>query len=614
MNIQELNSFKLSDAIRFHDKLNPRLFRGMHLDPIVKKQLLIIAKDFISEMGVTSMHVKDITISGSNAAYTYTEHSDLDLHILVDMSKLSNDEVYRELFSAKKTLYNESHDITIRNIPVELYVQDSNEPVISVGEYSLTNNKWIRWPTKRKANFDQTATKAKYDKLAKLIEVALHSENLEKIQNVLSIIKRYRQAGLDKAGEFGPENLAFKMLRSQGAITKLYDLRNKLHSQALTIETMYQINESIQIPMGRRGKATIKCPNYLYHNLRGRKLDKGGNIQGYSLSPHEKELMNLFPELSNNGYVWLSTVPYVDNAIKIDATRLDSDNLRFTGQQEGFLLHRGMIPNDAIVTSDMNEPKEVLVTEIERLPGRYVSGKADLESDPGKYPDDRLMHVPGNPALKYSVSIKGETMVIRVWNMNYGKDYKLNINNKRPGKLIAMLKLVKDVEFPSNKAVGVEFITVDEKFRKLGLARFMYGVVLKQLKYVLIAGDQQTPGGRRNWVSINQIPGIQVRGYVAVYEQELTTTHTAAKDAPDWDKKYAATKNKESAKNIDIIMGKLGAEYIGQARKSGPHYFAFDVVPNVNGKELEGYVKTRLSKVYGSEDYDYGIGLYAVAI
>ena len=47
---------------------------------------------------------------------------------------------------------------------------------------------------------------------------------------------RYRQAGLDKGGEFGPENLAYKILRKQGYITKLYDLRNKLHSARLSIE------------------------------------------------------------------------------------------------------------------------------------------------------------------------------------------------------------------------------------------------------------------------------------------------------------------------------------------------------------------------------------------
>ena len=246
MNLKELNSFKLSDAVTFHDKLNPKLWNGTKLRPEVREQLLKIAEDFLTELGVHDLDVKDITISGSNAAYSYTKYSDLDLHILVDMGNLPVDEVYRELFTAKKTIYNDTHDITIHKIPVELYVQDSRQPVVSLGEYSVMNDQWIKIPTKRRSDFDQTATKSKYEKLLSLIEIALQSKKYSKVKHIIDTIKRYRQAGLDKGGEFGPENLAYKMLRSQGYITKLYELRDKLHSEKLSFETMYQnIDEEI---------------------------------------------------------------------------------------------------------------------------------------------------------------------------------------------------------------------------------------------------------------------------------------------------------------------------------------------------------------------------------
>ena len=244
MDLKELDSFKMSDAVAFHDQLNPKLFHGQRLRPDVEEQLEVIAQDFLSELGIRDLDVKDITVSGSNAAYSYTPHSDLDLHILVDLSQYSDDEVYQELFQAKKNLYNDSHDITINGIPVELYIQDSNQPVVSLGEYSILQNKWLKIPSKRRSNLDQTATKQKYEKLAKLAEFALHTKDLSKLKKVLETIKRYRQAGLDFGGEFGPENLAYKMLRSQGLITKLYDLRDKLHSQRLSIEGMYSVEES----------------------------------------------------------------------------------------------------------------------------------------------------------------------------------------------------------------------------------------------------------------------------------------------------------------------------------------------------------------------------------
>ena len=239
MDLKELHSFKMSDAVTFHDNLNPKLFRGQHLQPEVELQLKHIAQDFLQEMGIHDLDVRDITISGSNAAYSYTDHSDLDLHILVNMKDLPDDDIYHEFFKAKKDLYNDSHDITINGIPVELYIQDAAEPVTSLGEYSVKDNKWLRMPAKRRANFDQTATKAKYIKLLDIIDTTLQSNKIGKVNKILKKIKQYRQAGLDKGGEFSPENLAYKALRSRGYITKLYDLRDRLHSKHLSLNNMY---------------------------------------------------------------------------------------------------------------------------------------------------------------------------------------------------------------------------------------------------------------------------------------------------------------------------------------------------------------------------------------
>ena len=235
MDLKELHDFKLSDALYFHTDLNQAIFDGDHMNDKVRQQLLIIADDFIEHLGIDDLDVKDITLSGSNAAYSYTKHSDIDLHILVDMTRFTDDDVYRELFDAKKIVYNDQHDIIINGYEVELYVQDANEPVISLGEYSILNNKWIKLPRKRKANLDQVAAKAKFKKIAKLAEFALRSNSYEKIQGVLKTIKKYRQAGLDLNGEFGPENLAFKALRTQGIIKRLYEKLDELHSERLSL-------------------------------------------------------------------------------------------------------------------------------------------------------------------------------------------------------------------------------------------------------------------------------------------------------------------------------------------------------------------------------------------
>jgi predicted nucleotidyltransferase len=235
MNLNELYNLNLSDTVRFHNELNPAIFQGDSMIPEVRSQLLVIAEDFVDHLGLNHLAIEDITVSGSSAAYSYTPFSDIDLHILVDMNQFKDDDVYRELFDAKKNVYNDSHDITIGGYEVELYVQDTNMPVVSLGEYSVLNDKWIRLPRKRRAHFDQAATKIKYQKLMKLAEYALKSGNYDRIQGVLRTLKKYRKAGLDKHGEFGPENLAYKALRNSEIISRLYNKLDELHSQQLSL-------------------------------------------------------------------------------------------------------------------------------------------------------------------------------------------------------------------------------------------------------------------------------------------------------------------------------------------------------------------------------------------
>jgi hypothetical protein len=236
MDIYELDSYRLSDAVKFHTDLNPRLWERDQMRPEVREALLRIADDFREFLGIDDLAVEDITVSGSNAAYSYTPHSDIDLHLIVDFSKLNPDQVYQELFNAKKYQYNDQHDIKVRGYDVELYVQDSNTPVRSLGEYSIVKDDWTRIPVKRRGNLDEKSTKAKYEKLRDLIELALRSNDLDKIKNITDTIKKYRQAGLDQGGEFGPENLAFKMLRTQGLIKRLWDHRGSLEDARLSLD------------------------------------------------------------------------------------------------------------------------------------------------------------------------------------------------------------------------------------------------------------------------------------------------------------------------------------------------------------------------------------------
>ncbi len=226
----------MSDAVVLHDTLNPSLFNDEHMRKDVRAKLLEIAEEFIDYLGVSNLDVRDITISGSNAAYSYTPHSDIDLHIIADLTKFNNDTIYRELFTAKKNLFNADHNIKVKGYDVELYVQDSSKPVRSLGEYSVEHNRWVKFPSKKRANLDHSSVENKFKKLVQLGQLALKSSDMNSLGDVLSTLKRYRQAGLDEHGEFGPENLAYKALRSQGIVDKLYNHMDALKSRQLSLD------------------------------------------------------------------------------------------------------------------------------------------------------------------------------------------------------------------------------------------------------------------------------------------------------------------------------------------------------------------------------------------
>jgi len=221
MNIHELSTYNLADAVKFHRRLNPRIWgRDEHLLPEVREKLLTIAADFQEFLGVDDLNVQDITVSGSNAAYSYTKNSDIDLHLVVEMP---DDPVYQELFTAKKYQYNSEHNIRIGGAEVELYVQPADQAHHSQGIYSVKDSKWMQVPQRKRAQIDDTCVRDKTADLDARIHAAVKSKNIDAISTLWTKIKAMRQAGLEQHGEFGCENISFKLLRNRGCIRLLKD-------------------------------------------------------------------------------------------------------------------------------------------------------------------------------------------------------------------------------------------------------------------------------------------------------------------------------------------------------------------------------------------------------
>jgi len=224
------------EPITVNSELNPKLWSDNKLIPEVRAKLLIIAKNFAEFLKVQKLNLRDITVSGSNAAYNYNDSSDLDLHLVADVDSLER----AELYDAKKNHYNFTHDIKIKGIDVELYVQDSKQTHHSAGIYSVLNNKWLSEPKLETPMVTHKEIKSKARNYASRINRALQSNDLNTCRETMANIRKLRQAGLEKGGESSVENLAFKLLRARGQIDKLRNKINKLQSAELSLGEQHE--------------------------------------------------------------------------------------------------------------------------------------------------------------------------------------------------------------------------------------------------------------------------------------------------------------------------------------------------------------------------------------
>ena len=213
--------------------------------PAVRERLLEISDNFIDFLGV-EFFIHDVVLTGSLANYNWSEFSDVDLHIIIDYEDTGhNIDLLKEFFNAKKGVWNALHDIKIKNYEVEVYVQDVTEKHIASGVYSILNYNWIIEPQKEKKSIDDRKILEKGEEYAKIIDDLIEKgkEGIDirsDIEEVRKKIKRFRQSGLDGGGEYSYENLTFKLLRRNGYIKKLIDLRKEITDKKFSITESHQ--------------------------------------------------------------------------------------------------------------------------------------------------------------------------------------------------------------------------------------------------------------------------------------------------------------------------------------------------------------------------------------
>ena len=234
---QALKSFEVNDT------LEPEIWEDDKIIPEVREALLKIANDFLIDFPF-KVEVEDITLTGSLANYNWSKYSDVDLHIVLDFSQVDeNEELVAGFFKNLQTNWNNRHDIHMKGYEVEIYFQDSREPHLSTGIYSIQNDDWIVKPEPEPVSIDYANIEKKAEDIVDRInhiEKMMSDEEgdtiLDAIDRLKAKIRNMRKTGLEGAGQYSVENLAFKVLRRSEELGRLSDLKAKAYDELMTIQ------------------------------------------------------------------------------------------------------------------------------------------------------------------------------------------------------------------------------------------------------------------------------------------------------------------------------------------------------------------------------------------
>lgn len=237
--VKPYNQF-LNEGEFYKGELNSIFWQDQKFKPETRTKLLQIATDFYTDLKVEAPII-DIHLTGSLANFNWTEHSDLDVHVILDFTIIGADvELVKKAVDGLRFIWNLRHPVKIQGFDVELYAQDKDEPHVASGLYSLMKDEWITVPEPSNPQIDEKDVYRKVEAFITEIEelekevVKTDSDQAREVQDRISALKqkimKARKEGLAANGEFSIENLVFKQLRNQGYLERLIDLGADVYS------------------------------------------------------------------------------------------------------------------------------------------------------------------------------------------------------------------------------------------------------------------------------------------------------------------------------------------------------------------------------------------------
>jgi len=212
--------------------------------------------------------------------------------------------------------------------------------------------------------------------------------------------------------------------------------------------------------------------------------------------------------------------------------------------------------------------------EITTLPSNEYNPKASdfkIHPEVSKEFKQIMKPLPGGSGLTY---------VVRSGNYS---DIRITILDPQDlSYRVGTLTIDQGGSIPENTWQAV-LINVHPKYRGQGIAKALYGLALlpkpEGLGLTLVSDASQTPGGARNWLSLSQIPGVEVTGLVIV---RIPDDPVPKHIAPSYENL------------INDLLGKIGAVYHSESE----YYYFYEIPVDLVGEKLENIIKNSHIKIY----------------
>ncbi|MCB1711351.1 MAG: hypothetical protein KDH96_02365 [Candidatus Riesia sp.] len=222
MKLKDIAQKYSKDALKIHKNLNNKIWQNETIKPRILNKLKLIT-DKCVKFNKIEQNIVDVIMIGSSCDVNYTEKSDIDIHLVLDLNE-DSDEYKIIVLQCKDWNRN---NFLIFNHKVEVNPQPTDSKTISknAAQYSIKHNKWLKKP-----NYDFEITDEMYEEIDNTVKEIINQAHKcykekdgNKLHQIIKKLKDERRKSVATEGELSIPNLVFKTLRYIGCIDEWKD-------------------------------------------------------------------------------------------------------------------------------------------------------------------------------------------------------------------------------------------------------------------------------------------------------------------------------------------------------------------------------------------------------